>query len=391
MEHLERLMSGTYYEFFAGGGMARAGLGTGWQCLFANDIDPDKAASYKLNWGSDDLHLGDIAELSTDQLPGHADLAWASFPCQDLSLAGAYKGLNGSRSGTFWYFLGLMEKLKVEGREPKLIVLENVLGALTSHAGQDFSQIAQALVRLGYHVGAIVVDAKLYLPQSRPRMFIIGSQVSPNGLGVPVATQPEMPWHTSAIVNAYDILPQNVKDCWVWWSPKTPPARKHDLADILERAPDGVEWHSEEETSYLLSLMSPLHRLKVEQAVTKSLQSKRPIVGGVYRRTREGQQRAEVRFDGLAGCLRTPGGGSSRQTLIIAQNGKVMTRLLSPREAARLMGLPDSYIMPKRYNQAYKLAGDGVVVAAVRHLANDILEPLALAEGFKIGIGVAAE
>ena len=86
-----------FYEFFAGGGMARAGLGAGWQALFANDIDPAKAASYQANWGADDFKLGNIADLTTADLPGQADLAWASFPCQDLSLAGSRRGLAGGR------------------------------------------------------------------------------------------------------------------------------------------------------------------------------------------------------------------------------------------------------------------------------------------------------
>ena len=78
----------TFYEFFCGGGMARAGLGPDWQCLFANDFDPKKAAAYRANWGGEELWCGDVAEVRADALPGHADLVWASFPCQDLSLAG---------------------------------------------------------------------------------------------------------------------------------------------------------------------------------------------------------------------------------------------------------------------------------------------------------------
>jgi DNA (cytosine-5)-methyltransferase 1 len=87
-------------------------------------------------------------------------------------------------------------------------------------------------------------------------------------------------------------------------------------------------------------------------------------------------QRAEVRFDDLSGCLRTPVGGSSRQSIIIVEGKSVRSRLLSPREAARLMGLPDSYKLPQNYNEAYHLAGDGVVVPVVRFLAANILEPL---------------
>src|SRR5690606_37100041 len=104
----------TFYEFFAGGGMARAGLGASWQCLFANDFDPKKGKTYADNWGGEELTVGDVACLSSDNLPYQADLAWASFPCQDLSLAGSGAGLRGERSGTFWPFWNLMRQLKNE-------------------------------------------------------------------------------------------------------------------------------------------------------------------------------------------------------------------------------------------------------------------------------------
>ncbi len=65
-----------FYEFFAGGGMARAGLGKGWNCLFANDIDAKKGASYATNWGRERLEIRNVGELETTDLPGCADLAW---------------------------------------------------------------------------------------------------------------------------------------------------------------------------------------------------------------------------------------------------------------------------------------------------------------------------
>ena len=78
----------------------------------------------------------------------------------------------------------------------------------------------------------------------------------------------------------------------------------------------------------------------------------------------------------MAGCLRTPAGGSSRQLILVVEPGRVRSRLLSSREAARLMGLPEDYPLPQRYNAAYHLAGDGVAVPVVRHLARFVLEPL---------------
>ena len=162
-----------FYEFFAGGGMARMGLGPAWSCLFANDIDQKKAASYTRNWGDSEFRLADVAELTTTNLPGVADLAWASFPCQDLSLAGSGAGLCGERSGAFWPFWSLMKSLRAENRAPSVIVLENVCGALTSHGGEDFAAIGAAIVEAGYRFGALVIDAVHFVPQSRPRLFVI--------------------------------------------------------------------------------------------------------------------------------------------------------------------------------------------------------------------------
>ena len=67
-----------YYEFFAGAGMARAGLGDSWRCVLANDIDPQKGASYAANFGSEQLRVCNVANLTTDDIPGRPDLCWAS-------------------------------------------------------------------------------------------------------------------------------------------------------------------------------------------------------------------------------------------------------------------------------------------------------------------------
>lgn len=367
----------SFYEFFAGGGMARAGLGLSWSCLFANDNDEKKAASYGANWGTEELKGGGIEELTTADLPGVADLAWASFPCQDLSLAGSGAGLEGARSGTFWPFWELIKGLGREGRAPTLIVLENVCGAVTSHGGQDFVAIARALAEEGYSFGGLILDAVYFLPQSRPRLFIIGVKDTtpiPGGL---VGEGPDSTWTTKALVKAYGKLAEEQKAHWLWWNLPRPAERVTVLSDLIEEEPDGVRWHTKAETQRLLRLMSRLNRQKVEEA--RRAGGRR--VGTVYKRTRpagEGRrvQRAEIRFDGVAGCLRTPAGGSSRQTIMLVEGRSVRSRLLSPREAARLMGLPEGYKLPRNYNEAYHLAGDGLAVPVVRHLAAHLLEPM---------------
>lgn len=203
------IMSRTFYEFFAGGGMARAGLGVGWECLLANDLDRKKAETYKLNWGSDGLIVDDIRNILPEAMPGKPDLVWGSFPCQDLSLAGTRAGLGGSRSGTFWALIGHIQTLKNEARAPALIALENVPGTVTSNDGKDFIAICQALADLGYKAGAIVVDATHFVPHSRPRLFIIGLR---NDLEIPsslVTKGPKAPWHTTGLICYAAVVARN--------------------------------------------------------------------------------------------------------------------------------------------------------------------------------------
>ena len=102
-----------------------------------------------------------------------------------------------------------------------------------------------------------------------------------------------------------------------------------------------------------------------------------PSVFPGYRRTRNGKQVLELRFDNVAGCLRTPEGGSSRQVVVIHdEQGMLNTRLLTVRETARLMGVPDSYKIPGSYNDGYKAMGDAVAVPVVKWLARHLLDPL---------------
>ena len=357
-----------FYEFFAGGGMARLGLGEAWTCAFANDFDPVKAATYRANFADAGAHFreGDVWALSADDLPGRADLAWASSPCQDFSLAGGRAGLAGGRSSAFFGFWRLMEQLDDDGRAPRIIVIENVGGLLTSHGGADFAALGAALSGRGYRFGALEIDAAAVLPQSRPRVFVIATRDAAPGL------TGASPFHTRAVRAAQAALPQAVAAQWVWWRLAAPPARNTDLAALLE--PDAaVAWHAPAQTERLLSLMGPLHRARLAAVHGRA-------VGAIFRRTRvedgASVQRAEVRFDGLAGCLRTPRGGSSRQAIVVIEDGCVRSRLITPREAARLMGLPDSYVLPRTTTAALHVAGDGVAVPVVRWLARELLEPL---------------
>lgn len=357
--------------------MARAGLGSNWTCTFANDFDGKKGLTYQENWGTGgELLVGDIREVPLHGLPGTSDLAWGSFPCQDLSLAGAGAGLKGERSGTFYPFWHIMEGLIAGGRGPRLIALENVCGTLTSHRGADFEAICKTFARSGYRYGALVVDAALFVPQSRARLFILGVRNDVEIDAALTSPGPILPFHSRGLQNAFARIGGTARDQWVWWNLPDPPRRTSTFADMIEDDPADVEWHSSEYTARLLESMSPVNSAKVESAKRAG----RRVVGGVYKRTRplgSGKVvRAEVRFDDVSGCLRTPNGGSSRQTIMVVDGPQVRSRLISARETARLMGLPDTYKLPRRYNDAYRLTGDGVAVPVVRFLARHLFEPL---------------
>jgi len=376
----------TFYEFFAGGGMVRQGLGPEWRCTFANDFDVKKGFSYQANWGtSGELTVADIRDLTTDILPSEADMCWGSFPCQDLSLAGMGQGLNGERSGTFHTFWSLVSALNAQGRGPRIVAVENVCGALTSKGGRDFDIMCRAFSDNGYRYGALVINADRFVPQSRPRLFVIGVRhdvaipedlLSPDPVGV---------FHNPSLKRAVSRLSEQAMQNWVWWNMPQPERRLLDFADIVEDRPKSVEWHSPDETRALLAMMSPVNLAKVQAAKRAG----RRMVGGVYKRTRrdaEGHkvQRAEVRFDNVAGCLRTPSGGSSRQTILVVDGRRVRSRLLSTREAARLMGLPDSYRLPENYNHAYHLMGDGVAAPVVRYLSEQLFNLILEADRMQV-------
>jgi len=363
-----------FYEFFAGGGMARLGLGPDWSCSFANDLDPAKARAYEAMHGPGQMRVGDVWNLTGEDLHGQATLAWASFPCQDLSLAGERRGLAAPRSGAFWGFWRLIETLAAQGRAPPILALENVTGLLTSHGGADFANLCATLAGAGYHVGAVTIDAALFTPQSRPRVFLVACRVAiPAAL---IQAGPMAPFHTPSLIGAARALPPPIASNWVWWRLPAPPVRNTTLADLLE-PDDAVSWRPQDDTARLIELMSPRQRARVAGECATGERR----VGAAFRRVRVEAgtkvQRVEARFDGLAGCLRTPAGGSSRQSVIVIEKGEIRSRLLTPRECARLMGLPDEFPWPASASAALHLLGDGVAAPAVRWLSEHLLSPLA--------------
>lgn len=365
----------TFAEFFAGIGLMRMGLErAGWTALFANDIDADKEEMYRGQYNESNgmFCLGDIHRLDAASVPD-VTLATASFPCNDLSLAGARAGLAGKQSSAYWGFLSILERMGE--RRPPLVLLENVAGFLTSHGGEDFRQAMAALNRLGYLVDSFMIDAVRFVPQSRVRMFVVGSlkgsqrtmpkavesDARPNALVQFIASHPEIRWS----IRELPLLPPKLFEI-------DEGEEMMDISNIVEKLPpSSPHWWSEERTEYLLGQMSDKHR----KLLTQMRSSRVRTYGTVFRRVRNRKCMAELRTDGIAGCLRTPRGGSGRQILVEAGRGRVRARLLTPRECARLMGA-DDYVINVPLNRALFGFGDAVCVPVVSWIAENYLNPL---------------
>lgn len=353
-------------EFFAGIGLARMGLEkSGFQVAWANDYEPDKRDMYLAHFGESDGHtfaLGDIGKVDVADLPTDAALAWASSPCTDLSLAGGRAGFAGAESGVFWEFVKLMDQLG--DNRPPVIVLENVTGLATSHGGDDLTAAIKAFNDLDYSVDVVALDTRRFLPQSRPRMFVIGAKNPP-----PDTAEPHC-----------ELRPDYLQ--WVFGAglrthrahlPAPPAPRINGLSALIEELPVTDErWWDVERTAAFVGSLSPMQRDRVAE-LKRTMGVKYRTA---YRRTRAGAAVWEVRPDDISGCLRTARGGSSKQAVVRLGNKRLQVRWMTPLEYARLMGAGNYNLDGARNNQALFGFGDAVAVPVVGWLAKHYLMPL---------------
>lgn len=350
-------------EFFAGVGLARMGLErAGFQIVWANDNEEFKKEMYLGQYGVDEQEfvLRDVADVSGREIPD-IDLAWASFPCTDLSLAGNRAGLVGEHSSTFYQFTRILDEM--DTRRPRTVALENVNALASSHGGEDLAAAVRELNRLGYSVDVLSIDARRFVPQSRPRLFLVGtmddlvdgynSELRPDWLQN-VFSHPDLRTHKADISN--------------------PPAPRIDgLSGEVERMEqDDPRWWDEVRTEKFLESLSDVQRERLERLV----ESRRIAYRTAYRRTRRGRPVWEIRADDISGCLRTARGGSSKQAVVCAGRGRVQVRWMTPLEYARLMGAGEYKLDGLRASQILFGFGDAVCVGAVEWLGKAYLQPL---------------
>ena len=358
----------TVAEFFAGIGLVRLGLeAAGLKVVWSNDYEPKKKIMYRGHFlDAQDEHtfvLGDVGNITGQDMPSYLSLAWASFPCTDLSLAGNGKGIRDGESKTFWDFTRILKEMGE--RAPEVVCLENVPGLATSNGGDDLRAAVRALNNLGYSIDVVSLDARRFVPQSRERLFLIGTKTRPTERDESVnelrPSSLEFIRRDSSLITHAAVLP------------RPPSYLKGGLGNVIEEmSDDDSRWWDADRTSAAMASLSSTQAHRIE--LLKQL--KRPIYRTGYRRTRNGKPVWEFRDDDISGCLRTARGGSSKQALLRICNGTVNIRWMTPIEYARLMGAGDYKLGTVSDSQSIYGFGDAVCVPAVTWLAENYLIPL---------------
>lgn len=306
----------TIIDLFAGIGGTRLGfqLHGNIRSVFSSEMDKFAVKTYKANFGEEPA--GDITKIDEEIIPDH-DILVGGFPCQAFSQAGLKKGFEDTR-GTLFFDIARILKAK----KPKAFLLENVKNLLGHDRGNTFKVIHNTLLELGYYVFYTTLKAKDFgLPQNRERIYIVGfdKEQVPNGV---LFNFPE-PTYESTRVG--DILETEVDE-------------KYTISDKLwEGHKRRKKEHIEKGNGFGYSLFNE------DSEYTSTISA---------RYYKDGSE------------------------ILISQGKNKNPRKLTPREAARLQGFPEKFIIPVSDTQAYKQFGNSVAVPVIYEIAKEMYRVL---------------
>lgn len=311
-----------FIDIFSGiGGMRLALHNLGCKCVFSSEIDHFARKTYTKNFG--EIPDSDITKVSINEIPKH-DILLAGFPCQSFSTAGKNLGFQDSRGILFFE----IEKI-LKQKQPSSFILENVKNLKNHNKGNTFKIILEKLHDANYEVGFSVLNAIDYgCPQSRERIFIVGLNKTIFG-----ATK-------------FD-------DVFKW--PK-PMHEKKLLKDILE---DNKTVHN------ILTLTENMYRGHIKRR-DLNIQNGKNFGFKIYNSNNSHTGTLSARYfkDG-------------KEILINQNDINKLPRKISPREAARLQGFPDEFIVDAvSISQIHKQFGNSVAVPVVQAIAKSLLKTL---------------
>ena len=319
----------TFADLFAGiGGMRLAFSNCGGECVFSCERDKNCQKTYRDNFG--EVPAGDIREIKASDIPNH-DILLAGFPCQPFSIAGVSKknslgkatGFLDETQGTLFFEIVRI----LAAKRPKTFLLENVKNLKSHDGGRTWQIITATLNDLGYSIFSAVLDGKIFVPQHRERIFIVG----------------------------FDS--ERYKDFINFSFDFEPPEKVPALKDILENHVDERYTLSDKLWNYLQSYADK-HKAK-----GNGFGFGLPDLNGVSRTLS-----ARYYKDGSE---------------ILIRQDKKNPRRLTPRECARLQGFPENYKIVVSDTNAYKQFGNSVVVPLVTAIAKNMIETLQELESAK--------
>lgn len=347
----------TFIDLFAGIGGTRQGFeAAGGQCVFTSERDIPATETYSLNFWSDHEISGDITAIDAAEIPNH-DVLVAGFPCQPFSLAGVSKknslgrdhGFKDKTQGTLFFDIARI----LDEKKPEAFLLENVKNLKSHDRGNTFRVIIETLTELGYYVQTRVIDAFGWVPQHRERIFIVGFK-DPNKIAWQYGPNGAMQ-DSELGAEKFDLETISA------------PASEVHVSDIL---------HGPQSKN-----SSPQDNGRFADPITGLALDRYTLSDKLWTYLKDYRAKHEKLGNGFGFGLVT-GESSYTRTLsaryhkdgseiLIAQPG-TNPRRLTPREAARLMGFPDTFAIPVSDTQAYRQFGNSVVVPVIESIATEI-------------------
>lgn len=312
----------TFIDLFSGIGGFRLALESfGLKCLFSSEWDKYAQITYSRNFG--EIPKGDITKIKETEIPNH-NILCAGFPCQPFSVSGKQLGFEDKRGNLFFEILRICKYHK-----PEVLLLENVKNFEKHNNGQTLKTVCELLGESGYSIFYKVLNSSHYgSPTNRARIYIVAFR---KDLGVNTFDFPEP---TYKVVKLIDYMEKNNLDNKYCINRKDIILNKNNL----------------QQDRLGCSLLKPIR------------------VGTI---SKGGQGERIYSPFGHTITLSAYGGGIASKTGAYYVDNIV--RKLTPRECARVMGFPDTFIIPVNDSQAYKQFGNSVVVDTVKLVFNSIL------------------
>ena len=331
-----------FIDLFAGVGGIRLGFqAAGGRCVFTSEWDSYSQKTYQTNYPGEHTINGDITLIGAEDIPDH-DVLLAGFPCQPFSIAGVSKknslgrshGFSDETQGTLFFDVARI----IEAKRPRAFLLENVKNLMSHDKGRTFDVIKRTLSEeLGYHIHCKVIDGAHYVPQHRERIIIVGFR------------EPA----------AFD-----------WAMLNLPEKNQVKLQSILHKKDGSEPLLAWDESKYF-------------DHANRCVLAKYTLTDNLWTYLKNYAAKHKEKGNGFGFGMAYP--DSVTRTLsaryhkdgseiLVYQGTKKNPRRLTPRECARLMGYPDSFLIPVSDTRAYKQFGNSVVVNVMAEVAR-IMKP----------------